>query len=438
MGNNCVGPGTASAFLYLTSGVTGQQSTLIVQNTTTHQNQMIKLLLSTVLLLICISAIGVVATADVPSAGRPDCLTRCGDVDIPFPFGIDDQCAIHHGFNIVCKPVNGTNRPFKGPLEVTKISVRDAKAWMKVGISWQCYDSASGKMKEWVNFQNFTYTPFRFSYEDNKIFVIGCNTMAYMRVQVPILVYEFIPNGTLSDFIHRNHGRHISLFTRLRIAHESAEALAYLHSYASPPIIHGDVKSSNILLDVNLTAKVSDFGASILAPIDKSQLVTLVQGTWGYLDPEYMQTCQLTDKSDVYSFGVVLLELLTRKSVFNLDAPEHEKSLSVRFLSAMKENRLVDILDDQISNNENMEFLEELADLAKQCLSMCGENRPSMKEVAEKLDRLIRVMQHPWAQQNPEEIESLLEESSHIINSRGSTGNFSIDKKAVKSLESGR
>uniref|UniRef100_J3MYD6 Protein kinase domain-containing protein n=1 Tax=Oryza brachyantha TaxID=4533 RepID=J3MYD6_ORYBR len=228
-------------------------------------------------------------------------------------------------------------------------------------------------------------------------------------------VYEFISNGTLSNLIHGNHGQHISLVTHLRIAHEFAEALAYLHSYASPPIIHGDVKSSNIFLDINLMAKVSDFGASILAPIDKSQLVTLVQGTWGYLDPE-----------------------IAHKSVFNVDAPEHEKSLSMRFLSAMKENKLEHIMDDEIYNNDNMEFVEEVADLAKQCLAMCGEDRPSMKEVAEKLDRLIKVMQHPWAQQNQEEIESLLGESSFITNSRGSTGNFSIEKKAVSRLESGR
>ncbi|KAF8715959.1 hypothetical protein HU200_026925 [Digitaria exilis] len=117
------------------------------------------------------------------------------------------------------------------------------------------------------------------------------------NVEVPMLVYEFIPNGTLFDLIHGNHGRHISLDARLRIACESAEALAYLHSCASPPILH-------------------DFGASILAPSDESQFVTLVQGTCGYLDPEYMQTCQLTDKSDVYSFGVVILEFLTRKKVW--------------------------------------------------------------------------------------------------------------------------
>lgn len=268
----------------------------------------------------------------------------------------------------------------------------------------------------------------------NIVKLLGC----CLEVEIPILVYELIPNGTLFHLIHGNHGRHISLATRLQIAHESAEALAYLHSCASPPILHGDVKSSNILLDGDYIAKVSDFGASILAPTDESQFVTLVQGTCGYLDPEYMQTCQLTDKSDVYSFGVVLLELLTRKKAFNLEGPEHEKSLSMRFLSAMKENKLEDILDDQIKNNENMEFLEEIAELARQCLEMCGENRPSMKEVADKLDRLRKVMQHPWVQQNPNELDSLLGESSTVTSEVVSTRNFSIEKKAVRGLESGR
>jgi serine/threonine protein kinase len=224
----------------------------------------------------------------------------------------------------------------------------------------------------------------------------------------------------------------------LRIAYESAEALAYLHSCASPPIIHGDVKSTNILLDGDYTAKVSDFGASILAPNDKSQFVTLVQGTCGYLDPEYMQTCQLTDKSDVYSFGVVLLELLTRKKAFNLDGPEHEKSLSMRFLYAMKENKLENILDDQIKNNDNMDYLEEIAKLARQCLEMSGLNRPSMKEVADKLDRLRKIIQHPWAHENSEELDSLLGEPSSMVSSAVTTESFSIAKKIAMGLESGR
>jgi serine/threonine protein kinase len=268
----------------------------------------------------------------------------------------------------------------------------------------------------------------------NIVKLLGC----CLEVQVPMLVYEFIPNGTLFQLIHGNHGGHISLATRIQIAHQSAEALAYLHSWASPPILHGDVKSANILINHDYTVKVSDFGASILAPTDESQFVTVVQGTCGYLDPEYMQTCQLTDKSDVYSFGVVLLELLTRKKPFRLQGPEDEKSLAQRFISVMKDHKLEEILDDQIKNGEGMEVVEEIAELAQRCLEMCGANRPSMREVSEMLGNLRKVMQHPWAQQNPEEMQSLLGESSLASSEVVITGSLSIERKAAMSLESGR
>ncbi|CAM0951792.1 unnamed protein product [Alopecurus aequalis] len=270
----------------------------------------------------------------------------------------------------------------------------------------------------------------------NIVKLLGC----CLEVEVPMLVYEFVPNGTLFHLLHENRGRRISLATRLEIAHGSADALAYLHSSASTPIIHGDVKSSNILLDGDNGAKVSDFGASILAPTDKSQFVTLVHGTCGYLDPEYLQTNMLTDKSDIYSFGVILLELLTRRMPFNfnLDAPDREKSLLMMFMYAMKENKLRDILDDEMKDEDNAEILEEIAELAKQCLEMCGENRPSMKEVAEKLDSLRKLMQHPWVQQKLEEMESLLGEPSSTVTSIVSGDYFSIEKKAVNSLQSGR
>ncbi|CAL5044322.1 unnamed protein product [Urochloa decumbens] len=272
----------------------------------------------------------------------------------------------------------------------------------------------------------------------NIVKLLGC----CLEVEVPMLVYEFIPNGTLFQFIHGHNGCHsIPFSTRLRIALESAIALAYLHSWASPPILHGDVKSSNILLDENYAAKVSDFGASILAPTDESQFVTLVQGTCGYLDPEYMQTCQLTDKSDVYSFGVVLLELLTGKKAFNLEGPENERILSQHFLCAVKEGRLMDIIDNHIRSENDVGLLEEFAELARHCLEMVGERRPAMRDVAEKLDQLSKVMQHPWApaQHNPEEMESLLGESPVASLEMGSTGNFSMEKRMVQGLlESGR
>lgn len=271
----------------------------------------------------------------------------------------------------------------------------------------------------------------------NIVKLLGC----CLEVEVPMLVYEFVPNGTLFQLIHGNHGLRISLATRLGIAHESADALAYLHSSASTPILHGDVKSSNILLDRDHKAKVADFGASILAPTDKSQFITLVHGTCGYLDPEYMQTNLLTDKSDVYSFGVVLLELLTGKLPFNFsqDVAAREKSLSMMFMYAMKVNKLEEILDDDIKNEESTEIIEEAAELAMRCLEMCGDNRPSMKEVADKLDSLRKVMQHPWVQRNPEEMECLLGEPSSMVSSTITSAEyFSIEKKAVNGLQSGR
>ncbi|XP_020399226.1 wall-associated receptor kinase 3 isoform X1 [Zea mays] len=274
----------------------------------------------------------------------------------------------------------------------------------------------------------------------NIVKLLGC----CLEVEVPMLVYEFIPNGTLFQFIHGDGGSRSAPFSvRIRIALESALALSYLHSWASPPILHGDVKSSNILLDQNYEAKVSDFGASILAPADKSQFMTLVQGTCGYLDPEYMQTCQLTDKSDVYSFGVVLLELLTGSTAFNLEGPESERSLSLRFLNAMKERRLGDIIDGRIKADSDAALLEEVAELALQCLDMVGERRPTMRDVAERLDVLAKAMQqqHPWvpAQHRPEEMESLLGESPVASAEMTSTGNFSMEERIVHGLlDSGR
>ncbi|CAM0878144.1 unnamed protein product [Alopecurus aequalis] len=227
----------------------------------------------------------------------------------------------------------------------------------------------------------------------NVVKLLGC----CLEVEVPILVYEFVANGTLFELIHgKNRALQISFSTLLRIAHEAAEGLSFLHSYASPPIIHGDVKTSNILLDDNYMAKVSDFGASILAPSDKEQFVTMVQGTCGYLDPEYMQTCQLTEKSDVYSFGVILLEILTGQLPLKLDGSEKQKSLSLIFLSAMKENNLDGVLVSHVKGQESMELLRGLADLAKNCLDMCGDNRPLMKEVADELNRLRKLSLHPW------------------------------------------
>ncbi|XBI43382.1 hypothetical protein VPH35_108155 [Triticum aestivum] len=264
----------------------------------------------------------------------------------------------------------------------------------------------------------------------NVVKLLGC----CLEVEVPMLVYECIPNGTLFELMHGKNRRFpVSLDTRLRIAQESAEALAYLHSSASPPIVHGDVKSPNILLGDNYTAKVTDFGASRMLPTDEIQFMTMVQGTIGYLDPEYLQERQLTEKSDVYSFGVVLLELITMKFAIYSDSAGEKKNLASSFLLAMKENGLQFILDKNILDFE-AELLQEIAQLAKCCLSMRGEERPLMREVAERL-RSIRSTWREQLIQNPSrETECLLENSSHYDpSSTGQHGSL-----MALDLESGR
>uniref|UniRef100_A0ACD5ZDB6 Uncharacterized protein n=1 Tax=Avena sativa TaxID=4498 RepID=A0ACD5ZDB6_AVESA len=251
----------------------------------------------------------------------------------------------------------------------------------------------------------------------NVVKLLGC----CLEVEVPMLVYEFVSNGTLYHYIHGSKGLDsgTAFETCLRIAVESAEALAYMHSSASPPILHGDVKTANILLDDKLTAKVSDFGASKLAPTDEAKMATLVQGTCGYLDPEYLMTCRLTDKSDVYSFGVVLLELLTRKKALYFDGPEEDRSLVLCFMMAVQVGQHQELLDSQLRNEMSIETLEGITLLIMRCLNMSGQERPAMKEVAERLEMLRRYQYHPWAQADAnteEEAQSLLDMEQRNVN----------------------
>ncbi|KAK0580316.1 hypothetical protein LWI29_000611 [Acer saccharum] len=249
----------------------------------------------------------------------------------------------------------------------------------------------------------------------NVVKLLGC----CLETEVPLLVYEYVTNGTLFEHIHNNdNAPTIPWETRLRIAAETAGVLSYLHSAAATPVIHRDVKSSNILLDDNFTAKVSDFGASKLVPMDVTQLSTMVQGTLGYLDPEYLHTSQLTEKSDVYSFGVVLVELMTGKKVLSFDRPEEERSLVMYFIFSLKGGSLFEMLENSIVNDDNTEQMREVAELARRCLQVKGEERPTMKEVAMELEGLRMMNKHLWdnVEVNIEETEHLLSETSYACN----------------------
>ncbi|KAL6642550.1 hypothetical protein ACP70R_020731 [Stipagrostis hirtigluma subsp. patula] len=216
----------------------------------------------------------------------------------------------------------------------------------------------------------------------NVVKLFGC----CLETEVPLLVYEFIPNGTLYHHLHAEGLRSLSWETRLRIATETSSALAYLHSSVSTPVIHRDIKSSNILLDDTLTTKVSDFGASRYIPMDKTGLTTRVQGTIGYLDPMYFYTGRLTEKSDVYSFGVILVELLTRKKPFSYVSSDGE-GLVAQFVHLLDEENLVQILDPQVIEEGGKE-VQEVAVLAASCIKLRGDGRPTMREVEHTLEGL--------------------------------------------------
>nr|XP_043613246.1 putative wall-associated receptor kinase-like 16 [Erigeron canadensis] len=278
----------------------------------------------------------------------------------------------------------------------------------------------------------------------NVVKLIGC----CLETEVPLLVYEFIPNGTLSDHIHKeSKSMALTWDIRLRIATGTAGALSYLHCAASVPIIHRDIKPTNILLDDNYVAKVADFGASKLIPVDQIELETLVRGTLGYLDPEYLQTNQLIEKSDVYSFGVVLVELLTGRKALSFNKPEEERSVAKYFLSSLEDGRLFQVLDEHLQLKELPNEIMQVSRLAERCLRVKGIERPTMKEVTMELEGIMASMiqKHPWLQSSAkeEEGEHLLKQSAgnYIFTdgASGSSGTFdSICREISLSIPSGR
>ncbi|KAK6134222.1 hypothetical protein DH2020_032027 [Rehmannia glutinosa] len=231
----------------------------------------------------------------------------------------------------------------------------------------------------------------------NVVKLLGC----CLETEVPLLVYEFIPNGTLFQHVHDPSEEFpLSWEIRLRIAREIAGALSYLHSAASAPIYHRDIKWTNILLDDKYRAKVSDFGTSRSIAIDQTHLTTRVLGTFGYLDPEYFQSSQFTEKSDVYSFGVVMVELLTGEKAISSVRAEVGKSLATHFLHSMEENLLFEIVDPRVLTEGSKEEIVAVAELAWRCLHLNGKRRPTMKEVAVELEGIQMLKEGPVYMQN--------------------------------------
>ncbi|EAY94231.1 hypothetical protein OsI_16004 [Oryza sativa Indica Group] len=230
-----------------------------------------------------------------------------------------------------------------------------------------------------------------------------------------ILVYEFMPNGTLHDHLHRRAASAAAPLSpplaswpsRLRLALGAARGIEYMHTYAVPPIIHRDIKSSNILLDSCWTAKVSDFGLSLLNTLDGDNAAAgdggnagdgddeercVTAGTVGYMDPEYYRLQHLTDKSDVYSFGVVLLELLSGcKAIQKYEGSGSPKNVVDMAVPHIEGDQVHRVLDARLPlpTPWEMEAVAYVGYLAADCVRLAGRDRPTMSEVVGVLERAV-------------------------------------------------
>lgn len=207
-----------------------------------------------------------------------------------------------------------------------------------------------------------------------------------------LLVYEFMPRGSLENHLFRR-SLPLPWSIRLKIALGAAKGLAFLHEEAQRPIIYRDFKTSNILLDTDYNAKLSDFGLAKDGPDgDKTHVSTRVMGTYGYAAPEYVLTGHLSSKSDVFSFGVVLLELLTGRRSMDKKRPNGEQSLVgwARPLLGDKK-RLFQLIDPRLEGHFSIKGAEKAAYLAVRCLGRDPKARPKMSEVVEALKPLLNL-----------------------------------------------
>ncbi|KAL9300392.1 putative receptor-like protein kinaseRLK-Pelle-CrRLK1L-1 family [Arabidopsis thaliana] len=229
-----------------------------------------------------------------------------------------------------------------------------------------------------------------------------------------ILVYEFMEKGTLKEHLYGSNLPSLTWKQRLEICIGAARGLDYLHSSGSEgAIIHRDVKSTNILLDENNIAKVADFGLSKIHNQDESNISINIKGTFGYLDPEYLQTHKLTEKSDVYAFGVVLLEVLFARPAIDPYLPHEEVNLSEWVMFCKSKGTIDEILDPSLIGQIETNSLKKFMEIAEKCLKEYGDERPSMRDVIWDLEYVLQLQMMT----NRREAH---EEDSTAINSGGS------------------
>ncbi|KAJ6917434.1 serine/threonine-protein kinase-like protein ACR4 [Populus alba x Populus x berolinensis] len=250
-----------------------------------------------------------------------------------------------------------------------------------------------------------------------------------------LLVYEFMAHGSLHQHLHGKNPaliEQLDWVRRVTIAVQAARGIEYLHGYACPPVIHRDIKSSNILIDEEHNARVSDFGLSLLGPADSSSpLAELPAGTLGYLDPEYYRLHYLTTKSDIYSFGVLLLEILSSRKA--IDMQYEEGNIVEWAVPLIKAGDISAILDPALKPPSDPEALKRIANVACKCVRMRGKERPSMDKVTTALERaLAQLMGSPCNDQPILPTEVVLGSSRmHKKSSRRSSDRSAVSETDV-------
>ncbi|XP_020582746.1 probable serine/threonine-protein kinase PBL17 [Phalaenopsis equestris] len=234
-----------------------------------------------------------------------------------------------------------------------------------------------------------------------------------------LLVYEYMACGSLEKHLFRR----VSLMTwatRIKIALGAAKGLAFLHG-VERPIIYRDFKTSNILLDADYNAKLSDFGLAKEGPIgDQTHVSTRVMGTYGYAAPEYVMTGHLTSRSDVYGFGVVLLEMLIGRQAMDKTRPSREHNLVEWARPLLIHNRkLLKILDPKVDGQYSVQSAQKLANLAYQCLSQNPKGRPTMSQVVEILESIRALSEEDLLFQVSGSAVTLYEASKDSLDSFG-------------------
>ncbi|KAI3748419.1 hypothetical protein L6452_11469 [Arctium lappa] len=205
-----------------------------------------------------------------------------------------------------------------------------------------------------------------------------------------LLVYEYMPNRCVEYHLSNRSGTPLSWSIRLKIAQDTARGLAYLHEGMDFQIIFRDFKSSNILLDDQWNAKLSDFGLARLGPKEGlTHVTTAVVGTMGYAAPEYIQTGRLTFKNDVWSYGVFLYELITSKRPMDRNRPTGEQKLLEWVRPYLDDTNFPLIVDSRLEGEYSLRSALKLSMIANKCLSRDPKSRPKMSEVLEMLNRLV-------------------------------------------------